>query len=155
MPFMTALKKWGWWVLGSEFKASLSFLQSVSSGQGYMVSKTIIKQNAVFQCTLLMPLYIYIWFICYTCWVAIQLSVPHYKSQLSRASLKIYVFSNISHFIEIHLTFAVTSDVPVNCFFYCEHIFQSERVPFVYFCLGAFVFKSDPKIYANAMEISL
>lgn len=98
------------------------------------------------------PLYLYlqtIWssFICYICWVVIQFSVPHYKSQLSRASLKIHIFSNISHFDEIHLTFAVPSDVPVHCFFYCEHIFQSVKVPFVYFCFGVFVFKSDPKIF--------
>lgn len=147
MPFMTALKKWKWRVWGLEFKASLSFLESVSSGQGYMVSKTIQNKMRFFNMLCWFPFIFHLqtiwsWFICYMCWVVIQFSVPHCK--LSRASLKIHVFSNISHFNEIHLIFAV---VPVNCFSYCEDIFQSVKVPFVYFCFGAFVFKSYPKIF--------
>lgn len=146
---MTALKKCRWRVWGSEIKARLSYLEGVSPDQGYTVSKSI-TQSDVFQCILLMPLYIFKVRLIYLfhMLVAIQFFMSLYKYHLSRAStentcfLQCFTFFNISHFNEIYLTFVVTSHILVNCFFYCEDIFQ-----FAYFCFDVFVFKWDPKIF--------
>lgn len=59
MPFMTALKKWRWRVWGLEFNASLSFVECEFRPELYDL-KNNTKQNDVFQCALLIPLYIYI-----------------------------------------------------------------------------------------------